>query len=107
MFFRFGSAIVLVVLISLAGVSLEKENLELRRAVSRQQYRMDVLLESHARLRLRTQQLGAPVQVIEQIEDGTLDVRPPEASTTTTTTIPMPTPQMPLLRWQQSTPYAR
>jgi hypothetical protein len=81
MYFRFGSAVVLVVLISLAGVALEKENLELRRSVSRQHYRMDVLDEAQARLRLRTQELGAPARLIERIENGTLPLDPPEKRT--------------------------
>ena len=36
MYFRFGSALVLVVLISLGGIALEKRTLELRRSVTRQ-----------------------------------------------------------------------
>ena len=58
MFFRFGSALFLVVLISLAGTALEKRNLELRRFVSRQQYRLEILLEQHASNRVLAQQLG-------------------------------------------------
>ena len=34
MFFRFGSALSLVVLIALTGTTLEKQNLELKRAIS-------------------------------------------------------------------------
>jgi len=48
MFFRFGAALVLVVLISLAGTALEKRNLELKRVVSRQSYRLEILQEQHA-----------------------------------------------------------
>ena len=48
MFFRFAAALVVVVLISLAGTALEKRNLELRRTVSHQQYRLDVLLQQYA-----------------------------------------------------------
>ncbi len=57
MFFRFCSAIVLVVLVSLAGTAIEKGNLELRREVTRQHYRLNVMLEAHAKLRLKTQQM--------------------------------------------------
>ena len=69
MFFRFGAVIFLAVLIAMCGVLLEKRTLDLRRNVTRQYYRTDVLLESYARLRLRTQQLAAPTRVIESIED--------------------------------------
>ena len=69
MFFRFGSAIFLAVLVAMCGVLLEKRTLNLRRDVTRQYYRTDMLLESYARLRLRTQQLAAPTRVIESIED--------------------------------------
>ena len=67
MFFRFGSALVLVVLISLAGTTLEKRNLELRRVVSRQQYRLEILLEQHASNRVLAQQLGAPNRLVDKI----------------------------------------
>lgn len=80
MFFRFGSALALVVLISLAGVGLEKRNLELRRAISHQHFQTDVLLEEHARLRLRTQQLGAPERVLEQLPATQLEVQHPADS---------------------------
>jgi hypothetical protein len=63
MFFRFAAALILVVLISMMGIWLEQETLRLRRAVSRQYYQTDLLLELHARLRLNTQQLTAPAQL--------------------------------------------
>jgi len=72
MYIRFGGALVLVVLISLAGIALEKRNLELRRAVSRQAFRLDVLLERHAANRLRTQRLGAPARLMRALESGQL-----------------------------------
>jgi hypothetical protein len=68
MFFRFGAALVVVVLISLAGTALEKRNLELRRSVSHQQYRLDVLLQQYAAHRVQAQQLGAPIRTIEQVD---------------------------------------
>jgi hypothetical protein len=68
MFFRFGSALVLVVLISLAGTALEKRNLELRRIVSRQHYRLEILLEKHAGNRVLAQQLGAPSRLVDKID---------------------------------------
>lgn len=96
MYFRFGSAIVLVVLISLAGIAIEKRSLELRRDVSRQQYQLDILRDTQARLRLRTQELGAPTRLLESIDRGQLTVEPPEG--------PMVElePAAPLLRWQRA-----
>lgn len=63
MFFRFVAALVLVVLISITGVSLEKQTLEMKRVVSRQHFQMDLLLEMHARLRLSIQRRTAPAQL--------------------------------------------
>ncbi len=68
MFFRFGSAIVLVVLISLGGTALEKRNLEFRRLVSRQQYRLEILLEQQASNRVLAQQLGAPSRLVDKLD---------------------------------------
>ena len=68
MFFRFGAALVLVVLISLAGTGLEKRNLELKRVVSRQSYRLEILQEQHAAKRVLAQQLGAPSRLVDQFD---------------------------------------
>ena len=98
MFFRFCSAIVLVVLVSLVGTVIEKGNLVLRREVTRQHYRLNVMLEAHAKLRLKTQQMGAPIRVIETLENGKLELRHPLQ--------PMTSDQrrMPLLQWQRANP---
>jgi hypothetical protein len=69
MFFRFGSALILVVVASLLGIFVEKQNLTLRREISRQHYRMDVLQEEHARLRLQSQQLAAVERLFATVED--------------------------------------
>src|SRR5688572_5564439 len=97
MYFRFGSALLLVVLVAMAGVAIEKQSLELRRSVSRQHYQTDVLQDAYARARLRTQQLGAPERVIDALDDGSLELSAPsqpvadnEAAT-------------PLLHWQRAT----
>ena len=63
MYFRFASGLLLVVLVSMAGVWLEKQTLEMRRSVSVQYYQTDVLLDLLVRLRLETQQLTAPAQM--------------------------------------------
>jgi hypothetical protein len=68
MYFRFGSALVLVFLMSVGGIAIEKQCLSLRRAVIRQQYRREVLADEYARLRLETQQLGAPIRLFETLE---------------------------------------
>jgi hypothetical protein len=78
MFFRFGVALGLVVLISLAGTMLEKRNLELRRAVSRQRYRLDILEERYAAQRVEAQRLGAPARLIDQLEADLLSPAQPE-----------------------------
>ncbi len=101
MFFRFGSAIVLVVVISLAGVALEKQNLEMKRTASRQQFRLDVLVNEHARMRLRTQQLGAPLRMIDSLEQGKLQVRKPEKPSSSEPR------RIPLMLWQRRAPTER
>lgn len=63
MFFRFAAGLLLVVLVSMVSVRLEKQTLEMRRAVSVQYYQTDVLLELLVRLRLETQKLTAPAQL--------------------------------------------
>jgi hypothetical protein len=101
MFFRFGSAIFLVVLASAAGIALEKRNLELRREVSHQRYQLDVLTDRHAKLRLKTQQLGAPARMLDSLEKGELQIRRPEKS------VESQPRRVPLLFWQRSTPTTR
>ena len=101
LYFRFGSALALVVVISLLGIGLEKRNLQLRREVTRQHFRMEVLRDAHAGLRLKTQQLGAPARMIDALESGALQlVQPamPDSNGPRT---------MPLLRWQRPEPQTR
>lgn len=86
MFFRFGSALILVVMTSLLGILVEKQNLALRREISRQHYRMDVLQEEHARLRLKSQQLAAVERLFETIEDESSGLVPAELGST----VPLP-----------------
>ncbi|MFT4555656.1 MAG: hypothetical protein ACKVII_01285 [Planctomycetales bacterium] len=83
MFFRFGSALILVVVTSLLGIAVEKQNLTLRREISRQHYRMDVLQEEHARLRLRSQQLAAVERLFATIEDEESGLVPSEPGSNT------------------------
>lgn len=94
MFFRFLCCVALVVVIALAGVALEKKSLETRRNISQQHYRLEILRESHAKMRLRVQELGAPAKLIESVENGKLPVRRPQAPATTEAK------RMPLLHWE-------
>jgi uncharacterized protein (DUF1800 family) len=80
MYFRFGSALVLLILMSVAGVAIEKQCLALRRSVMRQQYRREVLQDEYARLRLQTQQLGAPVRLFQALEADRSERAPTEDS---------------------------
>jgi hypothetical protein len=66
-YFRFAAGLMLVVLVSMAGVWLEKQTLEMRRTISVQYYQTDVLFDLIVRLRLETQRLTAPAQ-LTQIE---------------------------------------
>src|SRR5262245_41001842 len=68
MFFRFGTALALVVLISLVGTALEKRSLELKRGVSRQRYRLDILEAQYARSRVLAEQQGAPARLMDRVE---------------------------------------
>ena len=77
-FFRFGAALSLVVLIALCGTMLEKQNLQLKRAISHQHYRLDELLDSHGRLRLEAQRLCTPARLLEPLERGELPLRRPD-----------------------------
>ncbi len=70
MFFRFAAGLLLVVLVSMAGVRLEKHTLQMRRDVSVQYYQTDLLLELLVRLRLETQRLTAPAQLAATMEDA-------------------------------------
>ena len=74
MFFRFGAALVLVVLVALTGTALETQNLAMKRALSQQQYRLDVLVETQTALRLETQRLGAPAKLLESLQRGDGDL---------------------------------
>ena len=78
MFFRFASAVCLVVLISLIGIAIEKRSLELRRELSRQCYQMDTLRDQHALLRFQSQQLAAIERLYETVEQGESDLTLPE-----------------------------
>lgn len=76
MFFRFAVAIGLVVAIALTGAVLERSNLELRRRVSQQQFRMQALRDRFAKSKVDVQRLGAPDRWLGAIETGRLSPAP-------------------------------
>ena len=96
MFFRFGAALSLIVLVALCGTAIEKEILELKRALTHQQYRMDVLLDSHVRLRLEAQRLRTPERLLGPLERGEIPLEQPSK--------PRRTDQRkaPMLNWGQA-----
>jgi hypothetical protein len=104
MFFRFISAIVLVVLVSMAGVVIEKRMLDLRREVSRQQYRTEILLDQYTALRLKTQQLSSPDRMLETMQQQQLAPQPLSRETTASPTNQRtadPRMNLPLMNWER------
>lgn len=99
MFFRFGSAVVLAVAISLVGIALEKRNMELRREISYQVFQTEVLVDLHSKLRSKTQRAAAPMKLIESLEKGELEQRKVDRQAAVVDD------SLPLLNWQRSTPY--
>ncbi len=98
MVFRFVGSLTLVVVIALLGVALETENLALHREISRQHYQTDILREDYARLRLKSQELGAPTKMLDDLEAGRISVRTPDR-------VADDGPRkMPLLEWRGGVP---
>lgn len=60
MLFRFIWAVALAAGVSLAGASIEKQCVALRRELAAQAFQRDVLDEHHARLKLEFHRLAAP-----------------------------------------------
>lgn len=67
MSFRFLAAMVLVVAVSLAGTTLEKQTLAMRRRVSQQQYQLDELDQRITKLKLATHQRRTATRMLTQI----------------------------------------
>ncbi len=105
MFFRFISAIVLVVVVSMAGIVIEKHSLDLRRDISRQQYQTEILLEEHTRLRLKTQALSAPDRLLETMDDELSTWQPEQspgpAAAAALDAPPPGWPGLPLMNWER------
>lgn len=93
MLFRFVAALTLVTAVSLLGISLEKQNLALKRTISLQHYRLEILEEKRSRLILKTHQLGAIPRLAAASEEplGNTLVSPDE---------PAPPKHPPLLEWR-------
>lgn len=66
MYFRFLAGMALVVAISLAGTTLEKQTLTLRRRVSQQQYQLDELRQRTTKLQLATHQRRTATRMLTQ-----------------------------------------
>jgi len=99
MLFRFGSAILLAVAVSLIGIALEKESLKLKRQVSHQHLQLEVLINAHAKMKLATQRASSPRKVLNSIERGELEVKSNSRPAVTNRR------EMPLLQWHlQRTP---
>jgi hypothetical protein len=75
-FIRFQGAILLMVLTAVAESVVEKSILDHRRSLSQQHFRVEVLRERLARLRLETERLSSPAKLARPVEKGSLDVFP-------------------------------
>ncbi len=69
MYFRFCCAIILVVIISLIGILFEKQNLEIRRTISKQHFQKDILQDQYSRLRLTTHLHGSPDRIYQKMQE--------------------------------------
>lgn len=87
----------------MVGIVLEKQTLEMNRAVSRQYFQLDMMLEMHAKLRLSIQELTAPA-LLANIEPEEFMVPQPRGFQRVTQPKAQPTeppaPRLPLMRWQ-------
>lgn len=59
---RFLALLSLLVAVALANIAIEKQILEVKRAQTVQVYQTEVLLERHARLRMRIEELTGPTR---------------------------------------------
>ncbi len=62
MLVRFLALLSLLVAVALANIAIEKQILEVKRAQTVQVYQTEVLLERHARLRMRIEELTGPTR---------------------------------------------
>lgn len=93
MLFRFVAALTLVTAVSLLGIALEKQNLAMKRAISLQHYRLEILREKRSRLVLKTHQLGAIPRLAAASEE-------PAANGSSPSDPPVSPKHPPLLEWR-------
>lgn len=85
----------MLVSVALTGTVLETQNLALKRSLSQQQYRLEILLETQASLRLESQRLGTPAKLFDALENGDASLyRPPRPQRADQR-------RAPLLNWSQ------
>ncbi len=72
MFFRFIATLVILTTISVLGITLEKQNLAVKRAISVQHYELHDIDEQRSQLFLTTQQLGAIPRLLREWDDTEL-----------------------------------
>lgn len=65
MFFRVAALIGILTAIALMAISLEKQNLSLKRRISWQHYQLQHLEERLCREQLRTHELGGPARLLQ------------------------------------------
>jgi hypothetical protein len=70
MFFRFGLVLFALVGLALLGLSIEKGNLALRRAISRQEYQRQQLHTERSRLRVEIERRSSPRELLERTPTG-------------------------------------
>ncbi len=63
MLFRFVMAVLLLILVCLSGIALERANLDRRRLITLQRYRLDQLEDQRSRLRLEISRLSSPARL--------------------------------------------
>ncbi len=67
---RFLALLSLLVAVALANIAIEKQILEVKRVQTLQVYQTEVLLERHARLRLRMEELTGPTRTFEHLTEA-------------------------------------
>lgn len=103
MFFRFAAGLILVVLVSMVGIVLEKQTLAMNRAVSRQFFQLDLMLEMHAQLRLSIQKQTAPALLADLKPESFTQQRRARFDRVSEQETGVPKPPssgLPLMRWQ-------
>lgn len=65
---RFLALLSLLVTVALVNISLEKQILEIKRRQTVQIYQTEVLMERHARLRMRLEELTGPTRTREYLQ---------------------------------------